>query len=130
MPHDIKHRDIIVHQSAFSTDTLNEPDRRRITDAEVPCGVSLHAAKLLRPDDGSIIIPKPANIGIRTFVSVGHALSAATWHTPVRVKSWSLPPLWSFQRAPEELDEEGWTFRRELVDRGSHISLLALTNSR
>jgi hypothetical protein len=21
------------------------------------------------------------------------------WHTPVRVKSWSLPPLWSFQRA-------------------------------
>jgi hypothetical protein len=81
-------------------------------------------------DGGSIIIPKPANIGIRTFVSVGHALSAATWHMPVRVKSWSLPPLWSFQRAPEELDEEGWALRPELVDRESHISLLALTNSR
>ena len=29
--------------------------------------------------------------------------------------------------SPAELDEEGWALRRELVDRESHISLLALT---
>jgi hypothetical protein len=30
--------------------------------------------------------------------------------------------------SPDELDEAGWALRRELVDRESHISLLALTN--
>jgi hypothetical protein len=33
---------VVINQSAFPTDTLNEPDRRRITDAEVPCGMRLH----------------------------------------------------------------------------------------
>ena len=32
---------IVINQSALPTDTLNEPDRRRIADAEVPGGVRL-----------------------------------------------------------------------------------------
>jgi len=52
------------------------------------------------------------------------------WHTPVACQELVAAAPVVVSASPEELDEEGWALRRELVDRESHISLLALTNSR